>query len=449
MSISKRLGLQIIRSRWTIPYLVMFPLFFIGIYWFGFSTSDIGNNQTFEIGILNNDTGFGEEFKSFLTNQSDMEEWFPHSEKVITEGFALEFIDLAKELKYENKTDAKYIFNVTEIHSQIELDTQLKNRELDIALIIPEDFSNATLASVNNFWFLSYGMYFQDYFNDSTVLFPINVTTTLEIVGDESYVNFIIAKSILTTFLSQYLDLSTYFGVSGGSFEFKLNDMNTIQLSKYTFFELMVPGLIMFGIIIQPSLFSSFLCNEFRPENKTIERLLISPISSSNYVIGSLIIQLPVMILQTIILFVSSLALGFQPEGNIYIGFFLCCLLFPFSASITYLTAAFFSNEDVAGTVTGFGAPILGFMSGAFVEIPEIVLIQNGIPLANGMFRDFLLWDLLPLTHGVNAIKKVLLYDFSIDMIFYDVLSTIILSLFYLFIFILIFIYFRFRRVRS
>ena len=80
--------------------------------------------------------------------------------------------------------------------------------------------------------------------------------------------------------------------------------------------------------------------------------------------------------------------------------------MFPFSASLNYITAAFFSNEDVAGTVTGFGAPILGFMTGAFVETPKIVLFPNSFPTAGGYARDFLLWDFIPLTHGINAIRE-------------------------------------------
>ena len=63
LGVTQRLGVQLVRSRWTIPYLVIFPLFFIGLYWFGFSASPIGENQTFLLGIINQDAGFSNSTK--------------------------------------------------------------------------------------------------------------------------------------------------------------------------------------------------------------------------------------------------------------------------------------------------------------------------------------------------------------------------------------------------
>ena len=85
-------------------------------------------------------------------------------------------------------------------------------------------------------------------------------------------------------------------------------------------------------------------------------------------------------------------------------------------------------------------------MSGAFVEIPQIILIPNSFPTSGGVMRDFLLWDLLPLTHGVNAIRQVLLYDFTIDQVFPDIITNLLLSCIMLIVFVYLFKKMRFRR---
>ncbi|MFX0084633.1 MAG: ABC transporter permease [Candidatus Hodarchaeota archaeon] len=447
--IAKRLGIQTVRSKWTFPYLILFPLFFIGIYWFAFSSSNIGNNQTFDLGILNQDKGFGYKVKNLLKNETITQEveWFPHSADVIEKGFAIEVIEILKEIGYSNESNSIKIFNVNLLNSMEEINQNLEDRDLDIAIVFPQNYTNASLSSVNNFWYIEFGYYLHDLiqsFFPNSPDFPINENATIQILGDNNYLNYKIAKTILSVLLDQYHDLSNFFGTPGGKFSLILNEDYQVAIPKYTFFEMMVPGLIMFGIIIQPSLFSMFLCIEFKPDIRTFDRIRISPLSSSSYIFGSLLIQIPIMLIQTIFLFTSSFILGFEPKGNILLGFLITCSMFPFAASLNYITAAFFSDENVAGTVTGFGAPILGFMTGAFVDAPKIVLLHNSFPTAGGLARDFLLWDLIPLTHGINAIREVLLHDFSIIMVLPDLIANFLLSGIYLVIFVSIYVKMRF-----
>ncbi|MFX0205681.1 MAG: ABC transporter permease [Candidatus Hodarchaeota archaeon] len=447
----QRLGIQVIRSRWTIPYLILFPLFFIGIYWFGFSASEIGTNKTFKLGILNSDKGFSDKYKELFLNETLMGGWLPHTEEVIEEGLAIEVIDLLSQLKYSNETDTKHLFEVVMINSSLEANTSLEHRELDLLVVFPPNYTNVSLSAVNNFFYITYGYYLHEMIQSIDPTAPdlptMNDSTTISILGDETYVNFVIAKSIITIFLEQYHDLSIIFDSPGGRISVIMNQDYLINLPKYSFFEMMVPGLIMFGIIIQPSFYSTLMCNEFSDKRKkTFDRILVSPLSAKDYIIATLIVQLPVLFFQTVILFLVCFLLGFNPQGDILLGFLIACSLFPFAASINYITAALFSDEDVSGTVTGFGAPILGFMSGAFVEIPRIVLIPHSFPTSGGMTRDFLLWDLLPLTHGVNAIRQVLLYNFSIEQVIPDIVTNLALSSLMLVLFMYIFKVMRFRR---
>lgn len=447
-----RMSIQIIRSKWTIPYLVMFPLFFIGLYWFGFSASPIGENQTFLLGMINQDAGLSDSAKSLLQNETIMGNWTLeqyHTSEVMTIGFGNEFSDLLADLKYNNETDSRNIFEVTILNTESQADLLLKNRELDIVVILPPQFSNVSLGLLNGYWMNTYNVYFHEYIQSyfpSVPDLPVNITASIRVRGDESYLNYQLAESIFTNVIERYQDLTVAFKGPGGSLSFRMNDDYRISLPSYSLFGLSIPGLIAFGVIIQPSLISLFFCMEFRSHNFTFDRIRLSPSSSQTYILGTLLVQIPVMIIQAFILLISSLLMGFRPAGDLLVAYLIILTIFPFSASLLYATTAFLSNEDVVGTVLGFGAPFIGFMSGAFIEVPKIVILAKSFPTASGFPRDFLIWDLLPLTHTVNALRQVLLFDFSLSMVFSDIVMSLLLSLIYFGISVFLFSYFRFKR---
>lgn len=446
------MGLQLIRSKWTIPYLILFPLFFIGLYWIGFSTSPVGETQTFLLGVINQDAGLSDSVQSLFQNETIMKNTSfsqYHNPEVINKGFGSEFVEILGNLTYSNLPDAPLIFEVTYFKTESRANDKLFKRDLDVLIILSPNFSNTTLSILNRYWCNTFGYYFHEmiqlYFPTSPDL-PIGINDTIRIIGDESYLNFKIAKSLLSVVIHSYQDLTTAFKGPGGTISLSLNEECTVNIQTYSLFELSIPGLIAFGIIVQPSLTSMLFCMEFRPNNKTFDRILLAPSSTKLYITGSVLIQIPVMLGQTIILFITSLLLGFHPAGDILLGFLISLTIFPFCLFLVYISTAFLSNEDVVGNILGFGAPFMAFMSGAFIEVPEIILIPEIFPTASGVLRDFLLWDLLPLTHTVNALRLVLLYDFEFHLVLPDIFVSLFLSITFLSLSLIIFSYFRFKR---
>lgn len=451
IGVFQRVGLQIIRSKWTIPYLILFPAFFIGVYWFGFSASEVGTNQTFQLGAINHDAGLSEDVKTLLSNETIMQgsfsEW--HSSEVLKQGFASELITLLNTTKYSEEPDAKRIFDVTLVTNINAGQESLETRKLDILIEFSPTFSNATLSLLNQYWKQTNGVYLheliQQQFPEAPDL-PTRYNETLVIRGDETYINYQLANSILTLIMEEYFDLTSAFDSPGGTVHLVFNEEYLISIPKYSVFEMIVPGLIAFGIVIQPSLFAFFLGDEFHPEHRTFDRLHIAALSPTSYVLGTLLIQIPITIVQTAILFAMSLMLGFSPQGDIFLAFGIALTILPFNAALSYLTAAFFHDEMTIGTVLGFGAPLLGFASGAFTSLPHLVLFPDFFPTPSGMTRDFLFWDLLPLTHAVNAMRDVLLYNFAFNQVFYDIMANLVLSMVLLIISIVLFTKYRFHK---
>ena len=452
LGVAQRMGLQLLRSKWTIPYLLLFPLFFIGLYWIGFSTSPVGESQTFLLGVINQDTGLSDDVKSLFQNETIMRNSSftqYHGFNVLGKGFGSEFIDILANLTYSNITNAPHIFDINQFEKESDANDRLFKRDLDILIVLNPSFSNTTLSILNRYWHNTFGLYLHEMiqlnFPTSPDL-PTSINDTIRVIGDESFLNFKMAKSLLSIVIHEYQDLTTAFKGPGGSISLRMNKEYEVKIPKYSLFELSIPGLIAFGIIVQPSLISMFFCMEFRPNNTTFDRIRLAPSSGGAYIIGSILIQIPVMIGQTIILFLSSLILGFNPEGNIFLGVLISLTIFPFSLFLVYISTAFLSNEDVVGNVLGFGAPFIAFMSGAFIEVPKLILIPRIFPTASGYLRDFLLWDLLPLTHTVNALRLVLLYDFEFHLVLPDIVMSLFLSIIYLIFSIIAFSYLRFKR---
>jgi len=452
LAVCGRMGLQIIRSKWTIPYLVIFPIFFIVIYWFGFSASMIGTTPTFRLGIVNNDEGLPKAFQDVFLNETLIGNdtfIFYHSIDVLEKGFGIELIQMLNSTTYTNHTDSPNIFDVSVYSSISEAEELLIERDLDILMEIPFGFSNASISIFNRYWKNTFGQYFHEmlqiYFPEVPSL-PVNVSETVIIQGDDTYINFRLAQSVLASFLENYQDLTSFFEGPGGSINFALNQENQISIPQYSLFDLTIPGLIAFGVLVQPSLLSMLFCMEYRSRNKTIELILLSPSAGTGYLLGSFLIQIPVMFAQTLILFFASILFNFTPQGDVLLAIIISLTIFPFSSSLLYITTAFISNEDIAGTILGFGGPFLCFMSGAFIAVPHISLIPNAFPLAGGFTRDFLIWDLMPLTHSVTALRQVLLYDFNLQQVIPEIFFSLLFGLFYLLVGMITFYYMRFIR---
>ncbi|MHA2364424.1 MAG: ABC transporter permease [Candidatus Hodarchaeales archaeon] len=417
LSVAKISGLQIIRSKWTVPYLILFPIFFIGLYYVGFSNSIIGSNQTFMLGVVNNDEGFNDNVKTILSNET-FADYFPHDLNVIEKGFGYEFSLLLNSTKYSNKTDAKQIFDVEIYNNAQDAQQDLEDRSLDILMVIDKNFSQSLLSAINHYWKITYG-----YFLHSE--FPIHSNTTIEILGDPSNLNYVIAEMVLSYFLNAYQDIDQYFNTPGGIISFEINPETEINLPTYSFFELMSPGLIALGLITTPGLTAMLICREFDLKNPTFDRLKLAPVSTSSYLLGFMIAQIPLFLIQNVILILSALLFGFRPSGSILLGFIVACSIFPFSVTMSIFSAAFFSDEIVAGNVVGLATPVFAFMAGCFLDIPDIVILTNIFPTNTGISRDLLLYDFLPLRTAVNALRDILLYNFTLEDVIFELIACL------------------------
>lgn len=190
-----------------------------------------------------------------------------------------------------------------------------------------------------------------------------------------------------------------------------------------------MPGILVFAVITQAGMIGAFLVNEFN-ENKTIIRIKLSLIHPLEYILGVTLLLFVVTLFQVIILLgFSMIFLGFKPIGNMLQGIIIILLTTFFTAALGFFIASFFKSSDAAGQSSGFLMTPIAFMSGAFMEVPAITIFQASFPTPSGLMRDFGLWDLVPTTHTVNALRSILLYNFELSDVLADIFWLVVPSI--------------------
>lgn len=167
---------ELVRDRKGLFFILVFPIFFMLV--FGFAFGGMGQSNTpYKLAIVNYD----ETVTIPMTG-----------ERI---NFGNNLTQLLEEAKYEN-SDVN-LFNVTKM-SESEADALLKTRDIDAALIIPDNFSESVLALINH--------------TIMTTTNPLaasqstspDITSTLIIRGDTGFINFGVSQGILVGVLAQY-----------------------------------------------------------------------------------------------------------------------------------------------------------------------------------------------------------------------------------------------------
>ena len=433
LAVTQRIWREMKRNRFTLVILVFMPGFMIFVFFFAFSGVRTAGAVTYGIVVINNDQGLAEEIKQVLSyniNSTGL------TEETIENGFAADLIEIMNTSTYPGEDDIP-IFFVQLMEDEETAKKLIEDRDIDGLVVFPEEFSNATMAAVNNAFFMQNKMYIHDLINKSIFEgsggflqytgppFPTRDNATVELVGDNGYLNYQIVEKIVTLFLNEYAE-----EVSSLNYPVEIViDIDAINVRDYSVYDTIVPGMIIFGILSQAGIISAFLSSELQTPNRTISRLRLSLIQPWEYIIGASTLQLLISPIQIAVLMGMSFILGFQPEGDIVQGFVICWLITLFALGITFVAGTIFTSPDAAGMSIGFGVTPLAFASGAFMDVPKITLIPNIFPTATGALRDFTIWDFLPSTHAINALRSILLYNFNLIDVIAEIVLMVILSL--------------------
>jgi ABC-2 type transport system permease protein len=325
----------------------------------------------------------------------------------------------------------------------------LRSRSIDALIVIPKNFSRAFASTVNDSARTAIksevgGQAITTAGNASlgigatvpganfTPPEASNVTSTLSIEGGSGYMNFATTQVLITAIFDHYKNDVTANAVAraapGGDYN-PLSDyipVETLPIAgtqSFSLFDYLVPGLIVFALLVQVSLVAGSLVRDV--EIGTLDRLKLSKVRAFDLLFGTFLRWTLVTIGQVPLLIAIATVLGYKHQGNLSslgLATVIGVIAGMASISLALLIASFVENEMQAMELGAIVTLPIGFMAGAFLPLPRQVL---------GEFagRTYVLYDILPWTHATTALRSVLTYGtgLSVDVVF-EMMWLIILT---------------------
>ncbi len=416
---------EIVRDKKGLALLIVFPMAFMFVFGFAFGSTNTAN-EPMDIVVLNYDTGT----TLYYQNGS------------VPVNFGDNFTSLLKDLKYED--NVTHLFNVHNVSEEKASDMLMK-REIACILIIPENFSNAIRAMINetirteitsNIGEMLIGMNVTEWnTTNGTADFPANyalpevenVTAEIVIEGDTGYIDFGRGQSVLIKVFEEYKnEIKRNAKESVSYYDFAQSRIKPISgTESFTIFDYQAPGIIVFALLMMVPAVAGTLAKEC--EKGTLERLKLSKMSSFDLLFGTLIPWSLIAIIQVIILFLVALLMGFHWQGgnlSIILAVGIGIIGGIASISLGLLVAAFVKSEKHATTLSPIIAVPMSFLVGAFFPLPKAV-----IGYING--KSFQVYDVLPWAHTVNALRSVLTFG-SYDVSYYIIMMSILTAILFI-----------------
>ncbi len=370
---------ELIRDRRGLFFILLFPIFFMLI--FGFAFGGTGQSNTLQnIVIVNHDQGA-------VTSVGEIN----YGDKLIT---------ILNTTKYPNTNDKTFnitLANESQAQSLIELGT------VNAGLIIPANYSK----SVVSLQALSSGQ------SSSSA----NVTSTPIIEGDEGYMGFGVSQASLSVVLNAYQqDLAK----EPSNINIKVQGVPGTQ--NYSEFDFLAPGMMVFAILLLATTVAAILTREV--ESGTLLRLKMSKMRSFDLLFGGLIPWSLVAGAQVVILVAVAILLGLHWQGginSIILAIIIGIIGGVASIALAMIIASFAKNDRQAANLGTLIVVPTSFVVGAFFQLPQEYVTVFG--------HTFLIYNILPWTHTLDALRSVLIYGQSLSSVAYQIESSIILTL--------------------
>ncbi len=311
-------------------------------------------------------------------------------EQIPGTGYGIQF------LNHILHSDTLASFEIRETKNRTAGEERLKNRKTDVLVILPENFSERISACRNG-----------------SVSKPIAV----EFTGDISSIKYMIGAVWIYSTISEFISAET-----GISDLMKLQETPIGLSGNRTDFELSIPGLLIFSIIMLMLSASSAMVYE--SENKTLGRLKIARVSTAELLGGISVIQLLVGIISIALTLITALLLGFRYEGSLVLVLLISVLTSLSIVAFCLIIAAFSKTVTQVLIVGNFPLFVFMFLSGAMFPIQT----KTWYSVAG---YDISLISLLSPSHAVSALNKVLFMQEGFTAIIPELTALLILSMIY------------------
>jgi hypothetical protein len=152
-------------------------------------------------------------------------------------------------------------------------------------------------------------------------------------------------------------------------------------------------------------------------EFKTLDRIRMSPVRVVEFLGGVALAEVALSALSVALMLATARFMGFHNQGSYLAAFALSLTAALAVVGIGMVIAAFAKTQQQAAPLGVLVAVPGSFLSGAFFPVPTIPLVA-GIGVA----------DLLPTTHAVVAMRKVMTFGNGIDAVGASLVALVALA---------------------
>jgi ABC-2 type transport system permease protein len=359
------------RDAWMLGLTLAFTPFFVILYWIWFS----GGSTTYNVILINQDVGI-ESASGTTFNAGD-------------ESIAA----IVSEITY---ADGKPLLNVIQVKHRSESDSILKDRGAAAFILIPEDFSQ-TLEKLKS--------------GDRSV------TTNITFGGDVSNPYYMVAVNLALTGVDRYVQEATGQQPLIGYVEEPLG-----LSAARSEFETYVPGTLVFSVVLLIFLASMIVAREI--EMGALRRLQLTPMTSIDLLGGITLALALIGALSIALAFGVAVLLGFRSLGPLWVAILVGTIASLSVIGMGMVVASFTRTVSQAFVVANFPLALMMFFSGVIFPLPKVSLFSL-------VGHDFGLYDILPPSHAVVALNKVLTLGAGLDEVVYELSMLTILSILY------------------
>lgn len=241
----------------------------------------------------------------------------------------------------------------------------------------------------------------------------------IQIIGDYSNPYYLLCSQLIQNnvkdFVIQELDLPPPVGIT----EVALGNSG----SK-TEFENYIPGLVIFSVLTLMYLFSILLQKEV--ESNVFSRYRISGLPGHSFIISYTLCFLLLSTVAALLTLGTAFALGFHSPvsllNDLLLSLWVCLILSLSTAGIAFMVASLAANTSQAFILCTFPFMLMVFFSGSVYPFPKLTVLQV-------QERAIGLFDVLPSTHAVSALGKILTFGVRFSQLSYETTALTALSL--------------------
>jgi ABC-2 type transport system permease protein len=275
-------------------------------------------------------------------------------------------------------------------------EAQLKDRQAAALLVIPADLTASIEAARQG---------------QGVTARPVTM------VGDLTNPYYAVAAVLASSAVDQYIQVAT-----GRPRPIPFVEEPLGASAARTEFENYVPGLLVFATMML--MFTVAMTVAREAESGMLRRLRVTCLSSFDLLGGISAATVLLGVADVLLTFLTAWALGFRSQGPMWLAIVVGAVTSLSIVGVGLVIASLSRTVTQAFLIANFPLALFMFFSGAVFPMPRV-------PLFTVAGRTIGLYDILPPTHAVVALNKILTLGAGLGDVLYELAALLILSVVY------------------